>query len=238
MTKFLTKVAVGILTLCIAGVFVFRVYQQREALSLFYSWLISGRYIFEGINVEQMQQYSSLRDLNGSIPALVEIYKASNSSASLGLEKAEVEQCRKYYHKVLGYMPQMKEAHVFLGFCEDKAGNIPEAFLEFKQGLESPAGVFWASYNLGVLAMMNGKLDMAEVLFFQAVKLPVRDVLKNILNSRLYQQYMQAGNLTPQKIWEGISDARTSALENLKVIEESRLPSSIPTRREIHLRVF
>ncbi len=239
MPKLFIKGMVGVLLLGILGVFIFRIYQQREALKEFYPWLISGKYFSQGVNVEQMHQYLMIKELNDSIPPLVKIYNASNVSGAAGLEKSDIDDCRKYYHKVLEYMPQMQEAHVFLGLCEDKAGNMPEAFDEFKQGLDSDAGVFWASYDLGVLALMSGNNDAAEVLFINAVKLPPQEVLKSILASKLFQQYMQVNNITSQKIWDGLNEARSDAIQDLKSIEQSRTPNpAVPAIHEVHLRIF
>jgi len=233
MAKILLRGTVGIVLLGVLGVFIVRVYQQRDVLPEFYQWVISGKYIFEEIDLGRMHRDLTLKDLNFSIPPLDRIFNAGSSTGNLGLEKADIEKCRAYYRLVLEDMPQMQEAHVFLGFCEGKAENFPGAFLEFKQGLESGAGVFWASYDLGVLAMMQGNEGAAEVLFLRAAKLPLADVLRSILMSKLFQQYMQVNNMTPQKIWGGLNEARDDAIQNLKFIEEGRALTS-----DMSFRIF
>ncbi len=239
MFRLAIKSIIGILFLSVLGFFIFRIDQQRDILPEIYHWFTSGKYVFEGLNVERMRQQLKLQQLNNLIPPLDKIFNAASSAGNAGLGENDIEMCRNYYHMVLEDMPQMKEAHVFLGFCEYKAGNAQESFSEFKQGLESGAGVFGASYDLGVLAMMNGNNDAAQVLFLQVVKLPLQDVMKSIFTSKLYQQYMEVNNITPQKLLDGLSKARVNAAQNLRLIEESRKSNSaIPIKQETCLELF
>ena len=238
IAKLFTKGIIGILLLGVLGVFIFRIYQQRDVLSEIHQWIISGKYIFEGIDPERMRENLKLMDLNYSIPSLDKIYNASFSVGSSGLEKVDLDKCRSYYQLVLEDMPQIQEAHVFLGFCEYKAGDVSGAFFDFKQGLGAGAGVFWSSYNLGVLAMMNGNNNIAEVLFLQVAKFPLQEEMKNIYASKLFQQYIQSNNIAPQKIWDGLNEARDDAIQNLKLIEEGRASSVIPIKHEMRLRIF
>jgi len=239
MPKLFIKSIIGILFLSVLGMFIFQIYQQKQVLSEIYQWFSSGKYFFEGLSDERMHQQLKVQQLNNYMPRFDKIYKASLSAANFGLEKNESDTCQTYYHLVLEDIPQMQEAHVFLGFCEYKAGNVPGAFLEFKQGLASGAGVFWASYDLGILAMMSGNADVTEVLFIQAVKLPLADVMKNIMTSKLFQQYMQVNGITPQKLLDGIDQARQDALQDLRSIEEARRSNaSISLKHELRLRIF
>lgn len=228
MAKLVIKGVIGVLFLGVLGVFIFRIYQQRGVLLEIHHWVVSAQYIFEGIDDERMHRQLMLQRLNNYIPALDKIFNASLIAGDTGLEKNDIDLCRRYYQLVLEDMPQMKEAHVFLGLCEGKAGNIPGAFLEFKQGLDSDAGVFWASYDLGILAMMNGNKDAAQVLFFQVAKLPLGVVMKNIFVSRLFQQYMQINNITPQKLLEGLNEAREDAIQKLRFIQENHEKNLLP----------
>jgi tetratricopeptide (TPR) repeat protein len=222
---------IGILLLSAAGIFIFRIYRQSEVFQEVYYWLGSWPYIFEGIDEGRMHQKLKIQQLNNAIPPLDKIYNAS-VSAGAELREADIDKCRRYYQLILEDMPQMQEAHVFLGFCEGEADRIPEAFSEFKQGLGSGAGVFWASYNLGVLAMVGGQREAAQTLFLQTAKLPLQEVMKNVLASRLFEQYMQANNITVHKLFDQINEARNEAIGNLKLIQEGQ-PLASP-----RLRIF
>ncbi|MBF0571785.1 MAG: hypothetical protein HQL12_07905 [Candidatus Omnitrophica bacterium] len=239
MAKLFVKGIIGILLLGVLGVFILRIYQQSEVLSEIYHWVFSGKYIFEGLDDGRMRQKLKIQELNNATPPLDKIFNASLSSGDVGLKGADIEKCQHYYQLILQDMPQMQESHVFLGFCESKAENIPQAILEFKQGLKSGAGAFWASYDLGVLATMDGNKDAAEAFFIQTIKFPLQDVIKNIFASKLFQQYMQVNDITPRKLWDGLNGARDDAIQNLKSIEYSKTSTSaISPTHEMRLRIF
>ena len=237
--KLFIKICMAVLFLGVSGTFAFRIYQQRDVLLEMRQWIISGKYFFEGIDENLMHQKLKLMDLNFAMPSFERIFKSSLLANSQGLEKRDIEMCRRYYQVVLEDMPQLQEAHVFLGLCEYKAGNVGGAFIEFKKGLESPAGVFWSSYDLGILALMSGHNDAAEAFFLYIVKTPLMDEMKKVYASKLYQQYMQANNITPQKLWEGLNEAHQDAFEKAKFIEQSRAENkAIEPKQEMRIRIF
>ena len=239
MSKLFIKGIIGVLLLGVLGNFVFQIYQQSDVIVRIKQWFMSGQYFFEEINQQRMHQQIKIQQLNNSMPAFDKIYNAMSAGSNHGLEKADIDKCRQYYRLILEDMPQMTEAHVFWGICEDMAGNIPGAYAEFKQGLDSATGVFWAGYDLGILAMVSGNKDVAESLFSLVAKLPLEVVMKNIFSSRLFQQYMQVNHITPQHILDGLTEVHNDAVSNIRLIEDSRTSATeMPLKHEMRLRVF
>jgi len=216
-----------------------RIDQQRDILMKFYSWFISGKYIFEGVDNVQMEQFDRIKVLNATLPAFKEIYDASSISGTGGLDRAKIDMCRSYYRHVLEYLPQLQEAHLFFGFCEYKDGNMEAAFNENRLAMGSASGTFWSSYNLGIMCAMNGHHQLAKDFLLMVLDLPAEDVLKNMLASRLFQQYIVANQLTVQELFEDINGARSDAADRLRVIQGDHASTlSSPGAQQWRLRIL
>ena len=107
-----SKIIVGLVFFAVAGLFSFRIYELRETWRKFYPWFISGKYFGEGVNVGRMEEVGRLGELNRSMPPFGNILNAATVPGTGGLEKDDIDMCRRYYTIVLRQMPDRKSTRL------------------------------------------------------------------------------------------------------------------------------
>src|SRR6185436_367433 len=104
-------------------------------------------------------------------------------------EKA-LKEYANYYEKITRYLPHQREAYVFLGFCYQYLGKIPEAAQAFQQAIQLDPNFFWSYYNLGVILFNKGDYKGASQLFKRALEVDIKQTLQTMSQSYIYLEIM------------------------------------------------
>jgi tetratricopeptide (TPR) repeat protein len=109
-------------------------------------------------------------------------------------EKEPLKKCVRYYNKVIDYYPQISAAHEMLGFCYYRLGERDKAISYYNKAIILNPHFFWSYYNLGVIYLKESGYDKAAYLFKKGMNVKPDITMKEIANSKIYQQIRSAKN--------------------------------------------
>jgi len=145
-------------------------------------------FIFNIVKTEYPQ--AKLRSLNFYMPHplsfLVEIENEQE------IDTQRLQHYKRYYHKIVQFMPQMGDGHAMLGYCLFYVGDFKAATDSYLRAVALNDAFFYNYYNLGVLYFKQERYQEAANMLMRAVSKDPVVAIKYMVASKIYQQMLSS----------------------------------------------
>ncbi|HLF18685.1 MAG TPA: tetratricopeptide repeat protein [Candidatus Omnitrophota bacterium] len=130
-----------------------------------------------------------IRTLNHNMPGgFTHLIRLGEREPNTAADKEMFEQYERYYEKVVQFLPQLADAHGFLGISYYYLGKEKKAIASLEKAAVLNPYFFWFPYNLGVIYYKKGDHEKAVKYFEMARKKNPEMAMLIITKSIEYQR--------------------------------------------------